>query len=354
MTGPMDGLIDVIADYRVVDVDARHVARWLSQFDESHHDTVLSELTETLSRTYFSRRRIERACRRLASRSLDPERDPARFWAEVPVLDLGVPGHSQELLRDLLGRAVFDLHGSTVTADPRRGGEFVLFDDFLLSGSCAIETLRDWIGDPEIRQRRVHLVFLALHTRGQSRAHAELTRAATAAGKRIEFTWRHELRIEDHPGSAMTDVFRGPVGLAPEAAELLPEGHRPAAADRPAARSGGGPEFSLLETEFLRAGFEIMSKVDQRREYMRPLGYQGIGSLGFGTPVASYRSCPNHAPLALWFGDTRAGGRPPWNHWYPLLPRPLKRQSHELRDLPARFFRYDPHLAAAPPPSSPL
>jgi hypothetical protein len=340
----IDELISIIGDYRVVEVDADHVARWLSQFGAAHHDTLLRELIAILSRTYFSRDRIRRTCRLLASRSLNPELDSARFWANVPVLDLGVPGHSQELLHGELSRAAFDLHGSTVGADPRRGGEFVLFDDFLLSGSCAIDTLRDWIADPEIRQRRVHLVFLALHTRGQGRAHAELTRAANEAGKTIDFIWWHALRIEDHPGSAMTDVFRGPIELAAGAGDLLPERHRPTANDRPASPTGRAPWYSLLETEFVSAGFDIMSKVDDRREYMRPLGYQGIGSLGFGTPVASYRSCPNHAPLALWFGDTREDSSPLWNHWYPLLPR----------DLPARFFQYDPHPEPPPPPSTPL
>ena len=331
-------LLTIVDDYAVLPMSTDHVHRWLAQFPADTRVPVLAALVPTLTRTYFSRKRIEAVVRALAATGLDPAVAPAHFWSTVGGLELGVPGHSQEYLYALLRAEVGRQHGIELASGS--GGEFLLLDDHLFSGTCAVETLRDWLLDPRVDQRRVHLVFLAAHSFGLARAHRALSRAAADAGKDVRLCWWHELRIEDHPRSGRSDVLR-PLRPPPAGAPARWPAMDLGPADQPA-----------LADVFLAAGQEIKQSIVDPAFYVRPLGYQGIDSFGFGTTVMTYRGCPNHAPLALWFGDPGGRAGPPWDVWYPLLPRPMARQRLELRGLPERFFAYDDDLALVPPPVS--
>ena len=78
---------------------------------------------------------------------------------------------------------------------------------------------------------------------------------------------------------------------------------------------------NLLEREFVVAGAKLVAKAQSPNPLMRPLGYSRFG-FGFGSMMATFRNCPNNAPLALWWGDPT---KPPSHplHWYPLLPRKI-------------------------------
>jgi hypothetical protein len=76
----------------------------------------------------------------------------------------------------------------------------------------------------------------------------------------------------------------------------------------------------LLEQQLLLAGMRIRSFSKKPSQALRPLGFSPFG-LGFGSMIATYRNCPNNAPLALWWGDPDASIGHPFRNWYPLLPR---------------------------------
>lgn len=76
----------------------------------------------------------------------------------------------------------------------------------------------------------------------------------------------------------------------------------------------------LLEEQFLLAGMRIRSFCKNPSQILRPLGFSPFG-LGFGSMIATFRNCPNNAPLALWWGDPDAHAGHPFRNWYPLLPR---------------------------------
>ena len=65
-----------------------------------------------------------------------------------------------------------------------------------------------------------------------------------------------------------------------------------------------------LEQAFVKAGVKIRNQ-SPLNDYQRPLGNIVMESMGFGALFATYRNCPNNAPLALWAGSP----------WIPLLPR---------------------------------
>lgn len=76
----------------------------------------------------------------------------------------------------------------------------------------------------------------------------------------------------------------------------------------------------LLERELLLAGMQIRSISQNPSPAIRPLGLSPFG-VGFGSMIATYRNCPNNAPLALWWGDPKAHSSHPFSHWYPLMQR---------------------------------
>lgn len=75
----------------------------------------------------------------------------------------------------------------------------------------------------------------------------------------------------------------------------------------------------IIESAFLKAGSYIVSLPENPNQNMRPLGYDYLQSLGFGSIFVTYRNIANNCPLALWWGDSNQTY--PLNAWYPLFPR---------------------------------
>jgi hypothetical protein len=77
----------------------------------------------------------------------------------------------------------------------------------------------------------------------------------------------------------------------------------------------------VVERTFMRAGAYIVSLPANPKVQMRPLGYEYLESLGFGSVVVTYRNVANNCPLALWWGDPSKPPSHPLSKWYPLFPR---------------------------------
>jgi hypothetical protein len=75
----------------------------------------------------------------------------------------------------------------------------------------------------------------------------------------------------------------------------------------------------VVERAFLKAGAMLVCAAKNPAESMRPLGFEKLISLGFGSMFITYRNISNNCPLALWYGDPSKSG--PLSLWYPLFPR---------------------------------
>jgi hypothetical protein len=145
-----------------------------------------------------------------------------------------------------------------------------------------------------------------------------LNEVIRASGKAITYGWVWDTFFEDRLKYTDTsDVLRPLSAPANEDVEEYIE----AMVYKPHFRSGSSRGdltiFSsaesrhLLEQQFLIAGAYIRTICPLLPPRHRPLGYNSLEMLGFGSMFVTYRNCPNNAPLALWVG----------NPWYPLLPR---------------------------------
>lgn len=348
------GLRLVLSDFEGCTMSDDHVLRWVSQFPDHHRGSILRELSIAYGQTYFSRGRVQRFVETLAARSLRRDLDAIGFWSQAHVLERGFPGHSQEILRDSLKKELAQA-GLRPAASERDATDLVLLDDFLLSGACVLDTLGEWITNDAPPRAHLHLVFMGVHSFGMTRAQVELQRLTKLSGKDLVFSWWHELRLEDHPRAASCDALRPAIYDAQAGARFPRAGKTAAIRRRPTSELqlfSSKDARAAVEAALLEAGQSIMAKLGGARHYVRPLGLQGLPGLGFGTLLTTYRSCPNHAPLAMWFGVTGHPSHPRLGGWYPLLPRSPERQLHELDGLEDRFFRFPDGLESTPPPRS--
>ena len=71
----------------------------------------------------------------------------------------------------------------------------------------------------------------------------------------------------------------------------------------------------VVEKLFLRVGIKLLGDANLH-ENMRPLGFDYLDPLGFGSLFISHRNIANNCPMALWFNSKKPG-----SGWYPLLLR---------------------------------
>lgn len=318
----LESIATTIADYREGEIEQptpEHVDRWVRQFDREHRLPILREMNHVLPKTYVSNAQMKDFILDLVRNDELVGKTPKRLWRRTVFLDLQTAGTSQQhalsLMNDALQRELgFGI--SECGGEPRR---YVYIDDSLFTGNRIKNDLISWITTlPRETAVQLHVICYVLHTGGHHYANQGIEAAAATRGVRLKSHWWRALEFEDQLISINnSDVLR-PSAL-PEDDDV--RAYVEAMHYKPVFRSADGVGskklFSsgtgrvLLEQEFLRAGVQIRKLAPQLNQYQRPLGNSVLETLGFGTMFATYRNCPNNAPLALWAGDP----------WYPLLPR---------------------------------
>lgn len=322
-------LADIVGDYnsgRVPQIDAAHVIRWASQFDEHVRSPLITELTHVLSSTYLSRAKAVDFLSRVVRAEKLTGDDPGGFWQSANLLDIQLAGNSQSEMLDLLVEVLQEQFGVDRESTGQGGDTFIYLDDGMFTGNRIRRDLEAWLSEaPE--NAKLHVIVFVLH-RGTYFARGELTKAIRASGKLIEVTWWRMLELEDRKSETdVSDVLR-PVSLP---ADLLVEAHVANMKYKPHLRNPGSigqaKLFSsdaarqLLESEFLKAGVRIRADSPYLGDSQRPLGHMSLETLGFGSMFVTFRNCPNNAPLALWAGDP----------WIPLFPRVTNREAAVAR-----------------------
>ena len=168
----------------------------------------------------------------------------------------------------------------------------------------------------------VHVLVIAAHRLGEWKCRKRLEKAASDAGKRVQFQFWAALRIENRLSSRNVSEVLWPATVPNDvalSAYMAEETRFPFTPRVPGGRfehrifsSEKGRQ--LLERELLLAGIRIRSLSRQPSRAMRPLGFSPFG-LGFGSMIVTYRNCPNNAPLALWWGDPEADRNHPFSGW---------------------------------------
>ena len=319
------GIASIISGFRKGEVpppDASHVQRWLSQFDAGARAPIAPELHHLFGKVYLPKPFFEDFLTKLAVNASLTGGNATQFWSTASVLDRQKNGGSQREMLALLRPIVLAQTGAAV-AERLASATAVYIDDVLFSGSRIRNDLTPWIQAEAPPVATLHIIVIAFYESGRYFLEKHLKAVAAAAGKQITIKiWRaFELNAKKSDrdiGQVLWPTFVPPEAAAYQAAAAA--GFQPRTPGKHNGFFSSEAGRAILEQELLKAGIRIRGFSQNPSTILRPLGFSGFG-FGFGSILATYRNCPNNAPLALWWGDPNAHQNHPFKRWYPLLPR---------------------------------
>lgn len=312
-------IVSTIADYRqgaIPPPDANHVDHWVQQFDPAVQDLILAELAHVLPRTYFPKASVEGFLGSVITCAQLVGANPRAFWNGANFLGIQTKGNSQRELLSMFDLALQKTQGISTTQCGSHGGAYIYLDDAVFSGFTVLNDLTSWIRTTAPPRATVHIVALAIHSRGRDYATKRIAKECRAANKTIEVSWWGSMHVEDLDLENL-DVLCPSTVPSDATTQAYVQGLRRAPFVRLGAAPGKNGFYSsdasrnTLEQTFLQAGLHIRSVCPLLNNYQRPLGNMVLETFGFGALIVTFRNCPNNCPLALWAGAP----------WYPLFPR---------------------------------
>lgn len=314
-------LAGMIADYRKGEIqtpDAAHVDRWIAQFPQEVRDPILTELLHVFGTTYFTKSDVQTFIDSIVTNADFVGPDACQFWQGVKILNLQTAGNSQNDMVALLAESLKRQCGLELALCGVTPHTYLYLDDALFSGGRIHSDIAKWINESAPVQANLTVLVIASHAYGEWDTGNRIKAVTNAAGKTLDITWRRCASFENRKRYATNSDVLCPTAVP---ADPATQAYVFSLGQLPLIRTVGGKGrigiFSgetgrhLLEQEFLAAGVRVRAMCPYFDKYMRPLGRTMFESLGFGSTIATYRNCPNNAPLVLWAGDP----------WYPLFPR---------------------------------
>ncbi len=323
---PFARLAQVLADYEPLrgrNLQA-WVEKWAAQFDEGVRQRVVEETAHVLENTLITQMAAEQILKTLITdEDMCGDGDIRDWWKSSNFLWLSRKGQSQRIMRDMIDKSLQDTYGLSITDCGSELQRYIYLDDVVCTGTQWNYAVNGWLkrerkklaGDEEVH---LHLIALACHRDRQDYWIGKLKTEAKVLGISLKIdVWAG---FEMKP-SVLWPTFEPKDYDDSQPVEKLIEELKPKRYPMRLRKNLTDPNcivFSsedardLLEREFLTAGCRIRYEPSHNfGEPFWPLGYDRFAGMGFGTPIVTWRNCPNSAPLALW-----AEGR-----WSPLLPR---------------------------------
>ncbi len=320
---PFARLAQVLAGYeplRGKDLQAT-VVKWAARFDEGVRQRVVAETAHVLENTLITETAAEQILKTLIT---DPvmcgDGDIRDWWKSSNFLWLSRKGQSQGEMQVMIDKSLQDTYGLSITDCGSELQRYIYVDDVVCTGQQWGHAVEDyWLESAQLTGEVVlHLIALAVHDHRLKHPIGHLKKVAEARGISLKIyvwagfrmassdLWPIFKPRDSDPSPQVLTLFEelGQTKYRKEFRKLVTR------ADCRVFSSEVARD--LLEREFLTAGARIRYEMhpDWHKNFW-PLGYDTWVGMGFGTPIVTWRNCPNSAPLALWAGAP----------WSPLLPR---------------------------------
>ncbi|WP_124463610.1 hypothetical protein [Burkholderia cenocepacia] len=309
-------IVAVAADYELGAPTPQRVTDWLEQIRPGYRDIVLSELAHVLSQTYINKATVKQWMADFVRDVGVVGNNPEAFWRDAILLDVQGGGQSQRDMNQMVSAAVsaeFGFFPHVTSANPT----YIYVDDISYSGTRILRDIERWAVDHAPDGARLLIYTPVVHAYGWWKVGEELRRRESM--RHINWTWSRKVTLEDRRAyTYSSDVLR-PISLPenePNVQQYVEGFTRPAVYRQNGSLGSLGIFSSLPSREGLEKGL-LIAGVDARLQCVhfpathRPLGFNGLEMMGFGSTIVTYRNCPNNAPLALWAGHP----------WIPLFPR---------------------------------
>lgn len=330
-----------IADYRrneISPLTAAHVERWVNQFDQQDQYTILSEVNSILKRFYFSRSLIKDCLRNFVKNTIIGAQNALTTLSQTYFLDLQIRGTSQKAMLAMVDEILREEYNLSISECGRNQPlTYVYIDDCIYTGSRLRYDLVDgketaaWINRKAPRQCRLIVYTIGVHLFGKNYAERFIREAARDKG--ITCTMEYFFIIDNYlqatntkaevlwPEQIVEDSIQGYITYLRQNSGPVERLFRPYGIPKTETLFSSLEARRVVERAFLIKGISIARAGQNRAESLRPLGFEKLNTLGFGTFFTTYRNVANNCPLVLWWGDPTLPARQPVGMWYPLLPR---------------------------------
>jgi hypothetical protein len=316
-------IVKTVKDYRVGEIEpigVEHVLKWSGQFPVADRAIILSELSHVLGQTYVNQKDAKKFLSNLSKNPKLAGDNQKSFWKNTTLLEIQKNGHSQEEMNKLFKSSL--LENDFELAKNGASKNYIYLDDALFTGNRARNDLEIWISEFAPNECSLELIFMITHSSGEWYLSSKIRDAIKKSGKNIKHRIWRALEIENKKSNRNISDVLWPTTLT-ASSSIYSGGKFPF---EPREAGGDSKIFSSdaargrLEQALLEAGMKIRGFSANPSSALRPLGFSPFG-VGFGTTIATYRNCPNNAPLAIWWGDPTASLGHPFRKWLPLLPR---------------------------------
>lgn len=330
--------------YYVKDSAVRHILRWAGQFPIDVRSVVLRETAFLLRRFFLPASVASKQIAALLKELIIYGGHPfsPSFLCKVNYLDIQKNKGSQ---KDIL-KLIEDVLAAEHAIDIKKcGGSNVYFyvDDCVFTGNRVRNDLVPWINDVAAPGDRLEIFHLAIHRAGWEYAKKHIVAAAKSKGVSVNWSWILEFDNRKTSDSLFEMLWPQHTQYADVVAEYWQRTGQAELDLGAYCRPRGSPATenlcssperrTIYERALLEAGSRIVVAAKNPAPSMRPLGYEKLVSLGFGSVFVSYRNISNNCPLALWYGNPSYPQGHPLGAWYPLIPRRVNKEASVVAKL---------------------
>ncbi|MFC0224995.1 phosphoribosyltransferase-like protein [Serratia aquatilis] len=325
-------IASTISDYRHQPdsgIDAIHVDKWISQFNQNDREFVLTQTDELLKIFYITEQKYDDFVTAIIKRPANEE-----YFLGYSFLDIQASGNSQHEILEKMQLAANE-HGrfklltiNSFTKKENLRNKFIYQDDLSFSAKKALSDITAFCEGNDIRNADIIIAFFIQFSSGKHYLLTELkkrleSRNINISISRMSVMGRGFLLENRLTYSKQSDVFWPRENLI----EIPQWATTPTYVGE--YRNGfiEGDVFKNSENRdryekiLTEKGFLILEHSLERKPSLKPLGFKTYHGLGFGGSVFSYRNCPNNTPLVFWWGTYEHTGNKALDCWYPLMKR---------------------------------
>ena len=328
----LESIANTVRDYRldeIAPITPQHIETWVSQFPEDMRFCILTEMDRILGRYYMSRKIAADRLATLIHHEPFFGSNPVEILRNTKFLSIQRHGNSQNDLLNLINDVLLSQFGLALSDCGKHPQQYIYLDDGLFTGNSALYDCREWMQNAvAVKGSILHFIFFATHASGLSYLQKKIKPHEIQYGISTKY-WTF-LPLQDRKGNIesywpvdgmYTEQVKQYNELLCQKASYSPRLFRPENLPLEETIFSSIEARNIVTSAFLEAGVSISMLSQNGKEELRPLGYEKLASLGFGSFFVSYRNIPNNAPLALWWGNPEASPENPLSKWYPLFRR---------------------------------
>jgi hypothetical protein len=312
-----------------------HVEFWISQFTKEYRHIILKEMDNILRKFYVNKETVRQYLKALLNTKEIVGESFLDNYKTIKFLDIQRKGESQKELLGLMNEILIEEYGIHISQCGTTPYIYIYLDDCMFSGNTVYRDIENWVNyNHPSSNSQVHFVFIGLHTRNFNYIFQKIGEILNPLSVTFLFWRMKEIKdsryygVEEYECLLPTSMNFDPLTMD-YIRNVDAQRTENQKASYPLLRDEGFPRKETLftspmnrkivEKEFLEKGVYLKSLGSTNRENIRPLGYDYLKTLGFGSMFITYRNISNNCPLVLWWGDP--SGHYPLNKWYPLFPR---------------------------------